>query len=59
MDVDHSLNLTSLAVDNFLTVFRRFLDSLLPIYLHYFFTLSITYQNSAVRRQIFTAHANL
>lgn len=59
MDVDHSLNLTSLTVDNFLTVFRRILDSFLPIYLHYSFTLSITYQNSAVRRQIFTAHANL
>lgn len=59
MDVDHSLNLTSLAVDNFLTVFRRILDSFLAIYLHYSFTLPITYQNSAVRRQIFTAHANL
>lgn len=59
MDVDHSLNLTSLTVDNCLTVFRRFLDSFLSIYLHYSFTLSITYQNSAVQRQIFTAHANL
>lgn len=59
MDVDHSLNLTSLTVDNFLTVFKIFLDSFLAINLHYSFTLSITYQNSAVRRQIFTAHANL
>lgn len=58
MDVDHSLNLTSLTVDNFLTVFRRILDSFLPIYLHYSFTLSITYQNSAVQYQIFTTHAN-
>ena len=59
MDVDNSLNLTSLTVDDCLTVFRRILDSFLPIYLHYSFTLPITYQNSAVRRQIFTAHANL
>ena len=59
MDVDHSLNLTSLTVDNCLTVFKIFLDIFLPIYLHYFFTLSITYQNSAVQRQIVTAHANL
>lgn len=59
MDVDHSLNLTSLMVDDCLRVFRRILDSFLPIYLHYSFTLPITYQNSAVRRQIFTAHANL
>ena len=58
MDVDHSSNLTSLTVDDCLTVFRRILDSFLPIYLHYSFTLPITYQNSAVRRQIFTAHAN-
>ena len=59
MDVDHSLNLTSLTLDNCLTVFKIFLDSFLAINLHYSFTLSITYQNSAVRRQIFTAHANL
>ncbi len=59
MDVDNSLNLTSLNVDDCLTVFRRILDSFLPIYLHYSFTLPITYPNSAVRRQIFTAHANL
>lgn len=59
MDVDHSLNLTSLTLDNCLTVFRRILDSFLAINLHYSFTLSITYQNSAVRRQIFTAQANL
>lgn len=59
MDVDHSLNLTSLTVHDCLTVFRRILDSFLAINLHYSFTLPITYQNSAVRRQIFTAHANL
>lgn len=59
MDVDHSLNLTSLTVDNCLRVFKIFLDIFLLIYLHYSFTLAITYQNSAVRRQIFTAHANL
>ena len=58
MDVDHSLNLTSLTVDNCLRVFKIFLDSFLAINLHYFFTLSITYQNSAVRRQIFTIHAS-
>lgn len=58
MDVDHSLNLTSLTVDNCLTVFRRILDSFLAIYLHYSFTLPITYQNSAVRRQIFIIYAN-
>ena len=58
MDVDHSLNLTSLTLDNCLTVFRRILDSFLAINLHYSFTLSITYQNSAVRRQIFMIHTN-
>ena len=58
MDVDHSLNLTSLTVDNCLTVFRRILDSFLLIYLHYSFTLSITYQNSAVQHQIFIIHTN-
>ena len=59
MDVDHSLNLTSLTVDDCLTVFRRILDSFLPIYLHYSFTLPITYQNSAVQHQIFIIHTNL
>ncbi|VWX30040.1 conserved hypothetical protein [Moraxellaceae bacterium 17A] len=59
MDVDQSLNLISLTVHDCLTVFKIFLDSFLAINLHYSFTLSITYQNSAVRRQIFTAHANL
>jgi len=58
MDVDPSLNLTSLTIDDCLTVFKIFLDIFLPIYLHYFFTLSITYQNSAVRRQIFMIHTN-
>ena len=58
MDVDHSLNLTSLTVDECLTVFRRILDSFLPIYLHYSFTLPITYQNSAVQHQIFIIYAN-
>ena len=58
MDVDHSLNLTSLTVDNCLRVFKIFLDIFLLIYLHYSFTLSITYQNSAVWRQIFIIHAN-
>lgn len=58
MDVDHSLNLTSLTVDNCLTVFRRILDSFLAINLHYSFTLSITYQNSAVQHQIFIIHTN-
>lgn len=59
MDVDHSLNLTSLTVDNCLRVFKIFLDSFLAIDLHYSFTLPITYQNSAVRRQIFIIHTNL
>lgn len=59
MDVDQSLNLISLTVHDCLTVFKIFLDSFLAINLHYSFTLSITYQNSAVQRQIFTAHANL
>lgn len=59
MDVDHSLNLTSLTVDDCLRVFKIFLDSFLAINLHYSFTLPITYQNSAVQHQIFTAHANL
>lgn|GEM_PF-1039946 len=58
MDVNHSLNLISLTVHDCLTVFKIFLDIFLPIYLHYFFTLSITYQNSAVRRQIFMIHTN-
>ena len=58
MDVDHSLNLTSLMVDNCLRVFKIFLEIFLPSYLHYFFTLSITYQNSAVLRQIFIIYAN-
>ena len=58
MDVDHSLNLTSLTVDNCLRVFKIFLDIFLAINLHYSFTLSITYQNSAVQHQIFTTHAN-
>lgn len=58
MDVDHSLNLTSLTVDNCLRIFKIFLDSFLAINLHYSFTLSITYQNSAVQHQIFTTHAN-
>lgn len=53
MDVDHSLNLTSLTVDNCLTVFKIFLDIFLLIYLHYSFTLAITYQNSAVQHQIY------
>jgi len=58
MDVDHSLNLTSLTVDNCLRVFKIFLDIFLLIYLHYSFTLSITYQNSAVQHQIFIIYAN-
>ena len=58
MDVNHSLNLISLTVHDCLTVFKIFLDIFLLIYLHYSFTLSITYQNSAVRRQIFMIHTN-
>lgn len=58
MDVDHSLNLISLTVDNCLRIFKIFLDSCLAINLHYSFTLSIIYQNSAVRRQIFIIYAN-
>ena len=58
MDVDHSLNLTSLTVHDCLTVFKIFLDSFLAINLHYSFTLSITYQNSAVQYQIFIIHTN-
>ena len=58
MDVDHSLNLISLTVHDCLTVFKIFLDIFLPIYLHYFFTFSITYQNSAVQHQIFIIYAN-
>ena len=58
MDVDHSLNLTSLTVDDCLRVFKIFLDSFLAINLHYSFTLPITYQNSAVRHQIFIIHTN-
>lgn len=36
MDVDHSLNLTSLTVDNCLTVFKIFLANFFAIHLHYF-----------------------
>lgn len=58
MDVDQSLNLISLTVHDCLRVFKIFLDIFLLIYLHYSFTLPITYQNSAVQHQIFTTHAN-
>lgn len=48
MDVDHSLNLTSLTVDNCLTVFSQLFRYSFAL----FFTFSITYQNSAVQHQI-------
>lgn len=54
MDVNHSLNLTSLTIDDCLTVFSQLFRYSFAL----FFTLSITYQNSAVRRQIFIIYAN-